>query len=317
MFSGTLTEVGGILWLLEAFATIPDPNLALWITGRGDLVSRVEQAARDDRRIRYLGFVDREQLLELYGQASILANPRPSWLPEHRYNFPSKLIQYMATGRPVITTETGDVGEYEPFVYLLREEHRGGPRRAHRRRSGPAGGRARGAWPRRPRVRAGVQDLGCGSRAHVRIPGRPRMAAGMTARAICLWQNLLSPHQSAHVRALGELAGVPVTLFAEAGLPDWRRRLGWSEPDFGPVRVVVAPEAGQIADVFAQADPGDVHLFSGMRAYPMVWRAFRFALAAPVRVGLISEPGDWRGARGVARWAAPGSIGCAMGAAST
>lgn len=122
MFSGTLIEASGILGLLEAFALVRDPKLELWITGRGYLQAQVEEAAKHDTRIRPLGFVDRSELLRLYANATVLINPRPSSLPEHRYNFPSKLLQYMATGRPVITTVTGDVGEYEPLVFLLRDE---------------------------------------------------------------------------------------------------------------------------------------------------------------------------------------------------
>ena len=122
MFSGTLIEASGIVQLLRAIALVKDPNVELWITGRGDLQAQVEAAARHDSRIRYLGFVDRLELLHLYRRAMVLINPRPASLPEHRYNFPSKLLQYMATGRPVITTATGDVGEYEQFVFLLHEE---------------------------------------------------------------------------------------------------------------------------------------------------------------------------------------------------
>ena len=122
MFSGTLVEASGILWLLEAFSLVRDPDVELWITGRGDLQARIEEAAKHDSRIRFIGFVDRSELLRLYAHATVLINPRQSSLPEHRYNFPSKLLQYMATGRPVITTATGDVAEYESLVFLLHEE---------------------------------------------------------------------------------------------------------------------------------------------------------------------------------------------------
>lgn len=122
MFSGALSTASGIIWLLEAFKLVDDPDLQLWITGRGHLESLIAESARSVRRVRFFGFVTKEELLQLYSSATVLVNPRPISLPEHQYNFPSKLIQYMATGRPVITTATGDVGEYESLVFLLREE---------------------------------------------------------------------------------------------------------------------------------------------------------------------------------------------------
>jgi glycosyltransferase involved in cell wall biosynthesis len=122
MFSGTLVEASGILRLLQAFALVRDPNVELWITGRGNLQARIEEAGKQDSRIRFMGFVDRTELLRLHKHATVLINPRSPSLPEHRYNFPSKVLQYMATGRPVITTATGDVAEYESLVFLLHEE---------------------------------------------------------------------------------------------------------------------------------------------------------------------------------------------------
>ena len=40
-----------------------------------------------------------------------------------RYFFPSKVLEYLASGRPVISTCTGHVEEeFGPFTFLLREE---------------------------------------------------------------------------------------------------------------------------------------------------------------------------------------------------
>ena len=53
----------------------------------------------------------------------VLINPRPASLPEHRYNFPSKILEYLAVGRPVISTATSDVAkEYGAYLILLDTE---------------------------------------------------------------------------------------------------------------------------------------------------------------------------------------------------
>ena len=123
MYCGKLDELSGVRLLLDAFALISDSRYQLWITGRGEMEPEVQQAVRQDVRIRYLGFVSRKRLLELMRQATVLVNPRLSSFPENRYNFPSKLLEYLASGRPVITTNVSDLeDEYGDMVILLRRE---------------------------------------------------------------------------------------------------------------------------------------------------------------------------------------------------
>ena len=53
----------------------------------------------------------------------VLVNPRPPSLPEHRYNFPSKILEYLTTGRPVISTTSADIAEeYGKYLLLLTDE---------------------------------------------------------------------------------------------------------------------------------------------------------------------------------------------------
>jgi len=56
-------------------------------------------------------------------KAAVLVNPRPSRLLENRYNFPSKLMEYLAAGRPILSTATSDVAEhYGSDVIVLDDE---------------------------------------------------------------------------------------------------------------------------------------------------------------------------------------------------
>lgn len=123
MYSGDLAAYCGVQLLLDAFALLDVEKCELWITGRGPLQKAVEEAAKQDSRIRYFGFVSRENYLDLMMRATVLVNPRLSSYPENRYNFPSKLLEYLASGRPVITTGTSDLEEeYGDKCFLLREE---------------------------------------------------------------------------------------------------------------------------------------------------------------------------------------------------
>ena len=55
--------------------------------------------------------------------ATLLVNPRPTGEEYVKYSFPSKTMEYMSTGTPVLTTVLpGMPREYYPYVYLLEDE---------------------------------------------------------------------------------------------------------------------------------------------------------------------------------------------------
>ncbi len=123
-FSGTLSAVNGIDLLLAAFARLPEPAYRLWVFGRGPLEAQVRAAAERDARICYFGFLPDQLDVQRYQrQATVLVNLRLKNDLINRYTFPSKLREYMLSGRPVITTSAlGIPEEYHDLVYLLHEE---------------------------------------------------------------------------------------------------------------------------------------------------------------------------------------------------
>jgi glycosyltransferase involved in cell wall biosynthesis len=123
VYAGTPAEVSGIRLLLAAFRLLRDPEARLIMSGRGGLEEEVRAAAAQDARIRFVGFLDRPQMQRLLRSATLLVNPRESRFPENRYNFPAKLLDYLASGRPVITTLAGDLdSEYRRVATPLVEE---------------------------------------------------------------------------------------------------------------------------------------------------------------------------------------------------
>jgi glycosyltransferase involved in cell wall biosynthesis len=123
VFTGRANPASGIMLLVDSLRHIPDPDLRLIISGRGGLERELRQAARSDPRITVAGFLDRQEWRTLLTSATVLVNPRLSNQLENRYNFPSKLIDYLAAGRPVITTLSGDLDpEYLEIAIPLHEE---------------------------------------------------------------------------------------------------------------------------------------------------------------------------------------------------
>jgi glycosyltransferase involved in cell wall biosynthesis len=121
--AGSLDEVNGFPLLLQAFARLPGDGYRLRIAGRGPLEPQVRSAAAKDPRIEYLGFLSFEEVQALYRSADVLVNMRLTRAINTRYFFPSKLMEYLASAVPVISTCTGAVEkEFGSFVHLLREE---------------------------------------------------------------------------------------------------------------------------------------------------------------------------------------------------
>lgn len=105
LYTGSLNRPRGILRLLEAFRNISDESIRLRISGRGPEEKRVREAVVADSRIEYLGFLETEdQRLQLVEGVDVLVNPHEITSPEARYLFPSKLSEYLASGRLVVSS---------------------------------------------------------------------------------------------------------------------------------------------------------------------------------------------------------------------
>jgi len=102
---------------------LPGEGYRLRIAGTGPLEGRIRQAAEADRRIEYCGYLAFEQVLELYDTADVLVNMRLTQRMRTGYFFPSKTLEYLASGVPVITTCTGHIAdEYAAMAFPLRDE---------------------------------------------------------------------------------------------------------------------------------------------------------------------------------------------------
>jgi len=123
MYAGGLSEEYGLTLLLDAFSRIPDKNYRLWICGRGPLEPVVKDYSARDRRVVYWGFLPNEDVMEKERQSTVLVNARSSNNVFTRYSFPSKLLEFMLSARPTITTELPSIpDEYKDFLFLLKEE---------------------------------------------------------------------------------------------------------------------------------------------------------------------------------------------------
>lgn len=117
MYAGLLAPVTGVDILLRAFASIRQNNVRLVLSGKGPLEDEVRTAQERDPRIHYVGFLDQADYYRLLNEANIFVNPRNMELPENRNNFPSKVLEYLATGRIVVSSKFSG---YQAFTEAFR-----------------------------------------------------------------------------------------------------------------------------------------------------------------------------------------------------
>lgn len=122
MFAGRLTEIAGIGLLLESFKLISSPDYCLLIFGKGPMEAEIEIASQRDSRIVYGGLLPSEEIMDVSKEVKVLVTLGLSKYHLLHYSFPSKLLEYMKTGTPVIATKPGIESEYYDYIYLLEDE---------------------------------------------------------------------------------------------------------------------------------------------------------------------------------------------------
>ena len=119
MYAGTLSKRYGIAELVEAFRQT-NLDAQLHIYGYGDFVPELEKHIQSDARIHYKGRVSREVILEKEREAALLVNVRNPKDEFTAYSFPSKTIEYMSSGTPLLTSHLpGIPQEYFDFCYSI------------------------------------------------------------------------------------------------------------------------------------------------------------------------------------------------------
>lgn len=123
MYAGALREKYGLKNLVEGFMKYKDKMAELWIYGAGDYTPVIEECSLKDKRIKYFGIVPNSLVVEKELEASVLINPRPSNLEFTKYSFPSKNMEYMVSGTPIITAKLPGLPlEYLDYVYIFEDE---------------------------------------------------------------------------------------------------------------------------------------------------------------------------------------------------
>ena len=101
---------------------MPNPDLKLVICGGGEAKAEIERIASMDSRIDFRGQVTSDEARKCIIDGDILVNPRPNDSVYTKYSFPAKIIDYLATGNPVVAFELDGMPRvYKDFIYYIPE----------------------------------------------------------------------------------------------------------------------------------------------------------------------------------------------------
>ena len=123
LYAGGIYEKYGVKNLIEAFMGLKAEDTELHIYGSGDLEKEMPNYCTLDKRVLYFGEVSNSIVVKRLEDATILINPRPTTEEFTKFSFPSKNMEYMVSGTPLLTTVLpGMPKEYHEYVYLLEDE---------------------------------------------------------------------------------------------------------------------------------------------------------------------------------------------------
>ena len=119
LYTGSIDKVFGIDKLVELMKYLPS-DYQLWICGTGDYQSTLKEIIKRDSRIKYFGFVSKEESIQKQVTAKLLINPREDIGEYVKYSFPSKTLEYLQSGTPIIMHKLSCLSdEYDDYIYYF------------------------------------------------------------------------------------------------------------------------------------------------------------------------------------------------------
>ena len=122
-YSGSLNKRYGLIHLLDAFSLIQGDEYRLLLCGMGDAEQDIIERAKNDPRIQFLGKLPHDEVLQYQCKATVLVNPRQNTEEYTKYSFPSKTLEYLASGTPVVAYKLDGIpDEYDSLLFYPKDE---------------------------------------------------------------------------------------------------------------------------------------------------------------------------------------------------
>lgn len=120
LYTGNLDSRYGVIDLINAFELIQDDNYRLMIRGNGSTESIIKEYISKDNRISLIPPLSKADLIRLEMSATLLVNPVSPTQDFTNYFFPSKTMDYLASGTPTIMFPLTCIPkEYKKHLYFF------------------------------------------------------------------------------------------------------------------------------------------------------------------------------------------------------
>jgi len=103
LFVGEISQRKGISDILCALKSIKKQDFELWFIGNGPLVDQLKTEAQKDTRIKYLGLLKNEKVVDLMKKTDILIHPTYADV------MPLTILEAMMMGNAVLSTDIGEI----------------------------------------------------------------------------------------------------------------------------------------------------------------------------------------------------------------
>ena len=118
LYAGTIQPFAGINDFVDAFVKTSNPNYRLIICGAGSSEAYIQQKVKEDSRIIFKGRQPHQYVIQLQRAATLVVNPRKPDEEITRYSFPSKTIEYLASGTPMMGYHLEGIPQ-EYYTYMF------------------------------------------------------------------------------------------------------------------------------------------------------------------------------------------------------
>lgn len=120
LYTGTLDKRYGIRDLIDSYINSNIRNCVLVVAGDGDDRKYVQDMSLQYANIKYMGQLEHHKAKILQVNATLLINPRNNEGEFTKYSFPSKVIEYMNSGVPVLMYKLDGIPEaYNDFYFHI------------------------------------------------------------------------------------------------------------------------------------------------------------------------------------------------------
>lgn len=123
VYTGKLTERFGIMNLVNAVLMIEDENVVLDLCGDGELLDTLRNNPEISKRVICHGPLSQSEIKKVKEKASVFVNPRLNNEEFTKFSFPSKNIEYLVSGLPVVAyLLDGMKQDYKDFLWVPKDD---------------------------------------------------------------------------------------------------------------------------------------------------------------------------------------------------